>query len=80
MQIRVLRKTLGLSQKELADKLSIERTTVTKWESGKSNPRAELLPKIARILNCTVDELLQTEPMDHNITDSQTSGKVENKK
>ena len=27
------------------------------WESGKSFPRAELLPRLAKLLECTVDEL-----------------------
>ncbi len=50
-----------MTQKELADSLCIKRTAVANWETGRTNPRAELLPKIARILNCTVDELLQPE-------------------
>lgn len=53
-----LRKAALLSQEEMAGKLGVNRSTVAKWETGKSMPRAELLPKIAKILGCTVDDLL----------------------
>ena len=59
MGIKTARITAGLSQETLAIKLQIDRSTVAKWETGKSLPRAEILPKIASILNCTVDELLR---------------------
>ena len=35
---------------------------MAKWEAGGSLPRADKLPILAKILNCTVDELLRTEP------------------
>lgn len=59
MGIKTVRTSAGISQEQLAAKLSIERSTVAKWETGKSLPRAELLPKLADILGCTVDELLR---------------------
>lgn len=37
-RIKKLRKALGLTQQEFADKLSIKRNTVATYESGKSNP------------------------------------------
>ena len=56
--IRKLRRALDITQRELAEKLGVERSTVAKWEEGKSKPRAEMLAKIAQVLNCSVDELL----------------------
>lgn len=53
------RKAAGITQNELADTLRIDRSTVAKWETGKAYPRAALLPKIAQVLGCTIDELLQ---------------------
>lgn len=47
-----------LSQWELANLLSIDRSTVAKWETGKALPRADKLMDLARILNCSIDELL----------------------
>ena len=59
--ISVCRKKARVSQKQLAGELNVSQQCVAKWESGKSNPRAELLPKIAKVLNCTIDELLRPE-------------------
>ena len=61
MSIKEMRLRAKITQNELSSKLSIQRSTVAKWETGKSLPRAELLPKIAQILNCSVDELLKGE-------------------
>lgn len=47
-----------MTQSELANQIGIDRSTIAKWETERSSPRAELLPKIASILGCTVDELL----------------------
>ena len=58
MNIDIKRVNAGLSQERLANLLKVDRSTVAKWETGKSMPRAELLPKIAKILCCTVDDLL----------------------
>lgn len=56
-----LRKEAGITQEELAGKLQIDRSTVAKWESSMSLPRSDLLPKIAKVLGCTIDELLKSE-------------------
>lgn len=58
MNITTRRIDRGMTQAELAEMLAVDRTTVTKWETGQSLPRAELLPKLAQLLECTVDELL----------------------
>ena len=58
MMIRLLREKKEMTQSELAVRIGIDRSTIAKWETEKSSPRAELLPKIAAILGCTVDELL----------------------
>ena len=55
------RTLVGLTQEELAKKLSVDRSTVTKWETEKSLPRAGVLIKLAEVLGCTVDELLIKE-------------------
>ncbi|MDL2280708.1 helix-turn-helix domain-containing protein [Selenomonadales bacterium OttesenSCG-928-I06] len=55
--IKILRKKQGFSQQFLAKKLSIDRSTIAKWETQKSMPRADKLPILAKIFNCTIDEL-----------------------
>ena len=57
MSIASRRQSKGLTQQNLADELKINRSTVAMWESGESFPRADKLPALARILDCTIDDL-----------------------
>lgn len=57
-RFKSLREIAGLKQIEVAQKLEIRQTTVSMWESGKSHPHAALLPKLATLYNCTIDQLL----------------------
>ena len=52
------RKEANLSQKSASIALRVERSTVTKWETGKSLPNAALLPDIARLYKCSIGDLL----------------------
>ncbi len=56
--LKTLRKSKGLSQEELAIKLSVVRQTVSKWENGLSVPDSEMLLKIADALDTEVSVLL----------------------
>lgn len=56
-KIRSLRATKRLTQRKVADRLGLNVSSVTKWETGKSNPRADKLPLLAETLDCTIDEL-----------------------
>ena len=51
------RKQFSYSQKQLADMLQIDRTTVSKWEVGEAKPRAEILKKLSEIFKCSMEEL-----------------------
>ena len=59
MNIKEKRTLSGLTQKDLAEKLEVDRSTVAKWENGESMPRAEKLIQLAKLFDCTVDELLE---------------------
>ena len=61
MAFRVKRTMAGFSQVEVAKILGVSNTTVSMWEAGKSAPRADMLPLIAKLYNCTVDELLEQD-------------------
>lgn len=52
------RKALGLTQQGLAEKLNISFQAVSKWENSTSYPDVILLPKLAAILNISIDSLL----------------------
>lgn len=55
--IRALRISAGLTQKEFADELGISQVSVWQWEHGEALPTADKLPAIARALGCTIDAL-----------------------
>ena len=56
--IKVVRKSKGLSQEELAIKLHVVRQTVSKWENGLSVPDSDMLLTIAEVLETPVSTLL----------------------
>ncbi|MDD6526237.1 MAG: helix-turn-helix transcriptional regulator [Oscillospiraceae bacterium] len=59
--IAVLRKSQGMTQKELAEKLGVSDKTVSHWEREESAPDISLIPVIAEIFSVTCDELLRGE-------------------
>lgn len=65
-KIRVLRKSAGLSQEQLAEKLDITRQSISKWESDESLPEIERLVALSKVFNVTVDSLV-----DECITDAE---------
>ena len=46
------------TQREVAEILGIKESAVSKWECGKSKPRADKLPILAKLYGCTIEELL----------------------
>ena len=60
-KLQELRKRKGLTQEELAEKLYVSRTAISKWESGRGYPNIESLKALAKFFSVTVDELLSTD-------------------
>lgn len=60
-KLQCLRKQKGLTQDELATKLYVSRTAISKWESGRGYPNIESLKAIAHFFSITVDELLSAD-------------------
>lgn len=56
--IKIMRKSKGLSQEELAIKLNVVRQTISKWEQGLSVPDSELLVSLSNVLETPVSTLL----------------------
>ncbi len=56
--IKTARKNRGLTQEEVAARLSVVRQTVSKWENGASVPDADSLMRLAVLLNTSVEDLL----------------------
>lgn len=69
--LKALRKRKGLTQEELAIRLNVVRQTVSKWEKGRSVPDADILAKIAEVLDVSVSDLLGSAlPADEQEADS----------
>ena len=58
-RITLLRKEKGLTQEELATHMGVSPQAVSKWENDQTCPDISALPKLARLLGVTVDELLE---------------------
>ena len=56
--IKAIRKSKGLSQQDLADKLNVVRQTISKWEQGLSVPDSDLLIAVSEALETPVSTLL----------------------
>ena len=53
------RNAINVTQDYVAEKLGVNRSTVSKWETGEFLPSTENLIKLAALYNCTIDELLE---------------------
>ena len=58
LQIAELRKTKGLTQNDLGERLGVSFQAVSKWERGETLPDTAILPDLANILGTTVDYIL----------------------
>ncbi|HEY8361978.1 MAG TPA: helix-turn-helix transcriptional regulator [Tissierellaceae bacterium] len=56
--LRQLRTEKNLSQKVVADAIGVDRTTYTKYETGKSQPDFTTIQKLAEFYSVSVDYLL----------------------
>lgn len=59
--IAELRKGKNMTQQDLADKLHVTNTAVSKWERGLSFPGVDILEKLAEELGITVMDILAGE-------------------
>lgn len=57
-RIKLLRENAGLSQKALADKLGITRSSVNAWELGISVPSTQYIVELAMLFKVSTDYLL----------------------
>ncbi len=67
--IKIIRKSKGLSQEELAIKLNVVRQTISKWEKGLSVPDSEMLLLISEHLETPVSVLLGESITQENADD-----------
>ncbi len=63
-RIAMLRRQKGLKQDTLAEVLGVSPQAVSKWENDQTCPDISLLPKLAELLEVSVDELLSGKKME----------------
>lgn len=54
----------GLKQKELAERLHVSQQAIAKWENGKSEPNISTIKDIAKVFNCSMEDLLDSSSDD----------------
>ncbi|MDQ0324452.1 transcriptional regulator with XRE-family HTH domain [Rhodopseudomonas julia] len=62
-RLKNLRKELGLTQAQLAERLSTTQQTIARWEGGRAHPSIAALRDLAVIFGVSVDDILGTNPL-----------------
>lgn len=57
MRIKELRKAAGMTQGQLATSMGVMQNVVSNWENEVALPRVRQLPELARLLNCSINDL-----------------------
>ena len=56
--LRLARNGVGLTQKQVADKLGVVESCYAKWEQGRAEPNIENLIKLCEIFDISLDDLI----------------------
>jgi transcriptional regulator with XRE-family HTH domain len=56
-RIHLIREKRGISQTELARKINVSQSLLSKWETGKAYPRFPELRAMATVLKCSIEDL-----------------------
>lgn len=67
--LRELRSSAGLTQKELANKLEISPSAVGMYEHGRRKPDYEMLIKVSRLFSVSIDSLVGNTDVSNEATD-----------
>lgn len=59
-KLKSARKSVGLTQEQLAEKLLVSRQAITKWEADKGMPDIENLKQLSKLLDISIDYLLDS--------------------
>lgn len=72
-KLQELRKRAGLTQEELAERLFVSRTAVSKWESGRGLPGIDSLKAISKLFSVSIDGLLSGDEL---VSAAEEDGKI----
>ena len=62
-KLKKLRADNGFTQEELAEKLYVTRTAISKWESNRGYPNIDALKAISKFFSVSIDELLSSDEL-----------------
>lgn len=62
--IKQIRINKGYSQSELAKKMHVSRTTISSWETNRTEPTMGNIEQLAKIFNCKKSDLIGDDPID----------------
>jgi len=74
--IKLYRKKKGLTQKQLAEKIGTTDSAITRYESNSREPSIEIITKIAKALNISINELLDDKVVSNDIGSKIISAKI----
>ena len=57
-KLKAARKAAGLSQVELAERVGCRQVDISRYESGRHEPKALTLKKMAEVIGCSMDDLV----------------------
>ena len=63
-KILQLRKASNMTQEQLAERVSVSRQSVSKWEGGQAVPELDKLLELSKVFNVTTDYLLRPSELD----------------
>lgn len=67
MNIAALRKSCGLTQEEVAEKIHVSRQAIAKWERGESVPDVDNCVALAELFQVTLDDLVKYSEEDTGV-------------
>lgn len=74
--IKLYRNKKGLTQKQLAEKIGTTDSAITRYESNSREPSIEIITKIAKALNISINELLDDKVVSNDIGSKIISAKI----
>ena len=77
-KLKKLRKENNLTQDDLAEKIFVTRTAVSKWETGQGYPSIESLKLLAKLFETSIDELVSDEDVEIKIKQEEKKSKTKN--
>lgn len=71
-RMSALRRKVGLSQADLAEKLGVTSQAVSKWECGNAVPDIDILLELSHLYKVTINEMLEDVDLICELTDRET--------